>query len=653
MNRNRDFNRIVFHSKEDGARITHLKRGEVILKDPNSSRATDINDILELYNLKKYIDNDVFRGNWTTDDIIHFKEKAAEFGKAVGRFMSNINDGNILEIHSKVLMNYIDSFWELVANQQTFKRISKDNFSTLLLGQSNLIQKILTHKNLVIKFDIEIREFLLNYPKAAIILLDVYELSGDSKPNDRIIPKSLTIEDKENIVSKYLDSEDVNLNYLAAIQNIRASKSFIISDKTRLKARRRYKLESDKIFASGEGIKFGVSVAFLEGPSPVKELNIGKDYTENYSYSFEYIKQNKDFYSLFRNFKNLFEYLDHCNRVELVGKKSQRSTWEDLLVSRSKSEYPLGTKFISAEMRSYAQITGYNNILGTIESSIEEILYNIFTTIFHEKYGFAENARFSIPTATSYLEKVRLLAPEFESALKQYRLFVQEGRIDFELLEISSSPSTLDNIPSLNEKKYLYLNGKNEVATNLSYLLFSDQTLLSYVDPFKEKEYSTLFDLIVNEEVKFSNYESYQQSNLNYLIKCELLFVDKRDFLQIANFERLFILKDLEVFEVGSFHHYPERFQKEAEKMEAENIIHFESSLFTKPEQAYFNYFLNKREFTNGMDLRNRYLHGTQASPDKIDQHERAYFTYLKLVVLAFLKIEDDLAISVRIKNKQ
>lgn len=653
MKRNRDLNRIVFHSKEDLAWISHLKRGEVILKDPNSSRTTDINDILELYNLKKYIDNDVFRGNWTSDDILHFKEKAAEFGNAVGRFMSNINDGNILDIHSKILMNYTDSFWELVANQQTFKRISKNNFNTLLLDQSNLIQKILTHKSLVIKFDREIREFLLDYPKAAIILLDVYELSGDSKSSDKIIPTSLTIEDKENIVSKYLDSEDVNLNYVAAIQNIRASKSFKVSDKTRLKARRRYKSESDKIVANGEGIKFGVSVSFLEGPSPVKQLNIGKDYTENYSYSFEFINQNKDFYSLFRNFKILFEYLDHCNRVELVSKKSQRSTWEDLLVSHSKSEYPLGTKFRSAEMRSYAQITCYNNILGTIESSIEEILYNIFTTIFHEKYGFAENARFSIPTATSYLEKVRLLAPEFESALKQYSLFVQDGQIDFELLEISSLPSTLDNIPSLNEKKYLYLNGKNEVATNLSRLLFSDQTLLSYVDPFKEKEYSTLFDLIINEDVKFSNYESFQQTNLNYLIKYKLLFVDKRGFLQIANFERLFILNDLNVFEVGSYYHYPERFQKEAKKMETENIIRFESSLFTKPEQAYFNYFLNKREFTNGMDLRNRYLHGTQASPDKIDQHERAYFTYLKLVVLAFLKIEDDLAISMRIKSVQ
>lgn len=80
--------------------------------------------------------------------------------------------------------------------------------------------------------------------------------------------------------------------------------------------------------------------------------------------------------------------------------------------------------------------------------------------------------------------------------------------------------------------------------------------------------------------------------------------------------------------------------------MTIENIILFDSSLFSKPEQAYFNYFLNKSEFTNGLDLRNSYLHGTQANPDEIQRHEYSYFTYLKLLVLIMLKIDDDLLIS-------
>jgi len=78
-----------------------------------------------------------------------------------------------------------------------------------------------------------------------------------------------------------------------------------------------------------------------------------------------------------------------------------------------------------------------------------------------------------------------------------------------------------------------------------------------------------------------------------------------------------------------------------------EKIIYFDNSLFSKPEQAYFNYFLNK-----SLDLRNSYLHGTQATPDEIQKHEYAYFTYLKLLILIFLKIEDDLIIYKAVKNR-
>jgi len=86
--------------------------------------------------------------------------------------------------------------------------------------------------------------------------------------------------------------------------------------------------------------------------------------------------------------------------------------------------------------------------------------------------------------------------------------------------------------------------------------------------------------------------------------------------------------------------------------METENIVFFESSLFSKPEQAYYNYFLNKSEFSNGLDLRNSCLHSTQASQDEIQKHENAYFTYLKLLFLALLKIQDDLEISKVIKDR-
>ncbi|RCW28768.1 hypothetical protein [Marinilabilia salmonicolor] len=646
-----NLNRVEFFSKEDLAGGHQLSKGEHILRNETLSNYTNINDVLELYNIKKYIDNELFLKDWTVEDIDDFKQKVNEYGKIIGRFMSNINNDNIIDLYEETLHSYIGSFWELVNNQNVFKRISKNTFSSILSNEPHLIHEILTHQALVKYYDTEIKSFLLTYSNSAEILLSFYEVQDEFKRNQEFIPKSLSIEDKEKIISNYLDSNDINLNYIGLIQNVRNRSEFKISNKTRLQAKRLHKSETEKFFTENGGMKYGVSIRFLENTSKIKDGFLDDNLTAHYSYSLDFIRQNNSPYLLFQNFKYLFEYLDNQNRINLVSKNSQIGAFERIMGVHSQNEYRGGTAFSLSEMTSQGQIFGYNKIINELNSSLEEILNFVFTTALHEKYGFADNSRFSIPTAKSYFEKIRLLAPEFESALKQFKLFVEDGVIDFELFQISSVPSAIKDIPSLNDKKYIYFNEKNEIMVGCSNLFFSDQTLLDYVEPYKEKKYHTFFNLLMNEQVKYSNYEEHQRPRLTYLIDNGFISIDSNDFIQVTNPARVLILKDLYENEVGSYYHYPLDIQQEVKQMEVENIVNFESTLFSKPEQAYFNYFLNKSEFTNGLDLRNSYLHGTQANPDEIEKHEYAYFTYLKLIVLAMLKMDDDLMILNEVKN--
>lgn len=650
--RKSDLNRVVFYSKENMAGGSHLRNGEPILRAEIKSDYDDINEVLELYNIKKYIDNDLFFDDWTSEERKGFKEKAKEFGKIIGRFMSKINDTNVLDLYDKILRNYISSFWELVNYQSVFKNISKDKFKEILTNEPRLIHTLLIHKKIVDRYSVVIKDFLLTYPLSAEILLSIYEVKDEFKKNQKVLPKSLTIEHKEIIMSNYLDSNEINLNYVGLIENLRNRNDFKISDKTRLKAKRLYKKETEKFFAENRGMKYGVTISFPENTSKIKDGFVDDDLIAHYSYSLDFIKKNSNPYQLFLNFKFLFEYLDNHNRINLVSKRSELGLFERIMGVHSQNEYRGGNSFSLSEMTSQGQIFSYSQVIRNLNNSLEDILHFIFTSALQEKYSFANNARFSIPTATTYFEKVRLLAPEFESALKQYKLYVEDGNIDFELLQISSSPSKIKDIPSLNSKKYIYFNESNQLMVGISNTFFSDQTLLAYVKPFKDDKYSTFFDLLANEEVKYSNYEEHQKPRLNYLIENGFIEVDKNDSIQIVNPARVLIFKDLYDNEVGSYYHYPIDFQKEALRMETEKIIYFESSLFSKPEQAYFNYFLNKSEFTNGIDLRNSYLHGTQADPNEVQKHEYAYFTYLKLIFLAFLKIDNDLNIYNLIKNK-
>jgi hypothetical protein len=641
-----DLNRVIFHSREDMAGGHQLQKGEHILRADIKSDFSDINDILELYNIKKYIDNELFLKKWSQDDIDSFKEKAKDYGKVVGKFISTINDTNATKYYQDTLRGYVHSFWELINNQNGFKRISKRTFSDILTNEPHLIHEILTHKNLVVHYDKEIKEFLISYPQSAEILLSVYEVQDDFRNIQKFIPKSLSIQDKENIISSYLDSNDTNLNYVGLIQNIRNRNDFKVSDKTRLKAKRLHKSETEKIL-SQNSMKYGVSIGFPENATKVKDGYVDENLVAHYSYSLDYIKAKNDFYTLFKNFKYLFEYVDIQNRINLVSKRSQLGVFERVMGVRSLNEYRTGTVFSMGEMTSQGQIYGYAQILNTLNIELVDLINFVYTSSFQERYDYPENARFLVPSVTnSYFEKVRILAPEFESILKQFKLFVEEGNIDYELLQISSAPSAIKDIPSLNQDKYIYFNEENKEMVGCSNLFFSDQTLLAYVEPFKEKRYHTFFDLLVNEQVYFENYEEHQKPELNYLIDKGFISIDESGFIQVTNLERLLIFKDLYENEVASNYRYPTDFQNEVQNMVAENIIYFESSLFSKPEQSYFNYFLNKSEYTNGLDMRNSYLHGTQANPEETNKHEYAYFTYLKLLFLVMLKMEDDLEIS-------
>ncbi|AXE16818.1 hypothetical protein DR864_03240 [Runella rosea] len=649
-----DLDRVHFYSIEDMAGGHELSKGEHILRSepkPKSSY-TDINDVLELYNLKKYFDNGIYLKKWTQNEIDNFKVKATQYGKIVGYFFSTISENNVIDLFEQTQHSYINSFWEIVSTQNVFKKISKTNFIKILKKEPHLIYEFLTHKGLVEYYNIEFRDFLLSYSKSAEILLTHYETKNDLKNNQKYIPKSLTIIDKERIISKYLDSTDTNLNYIRLIENVRNRNDFKISDKIRLKAKRLHKSQTEKFFSEKGGMTYGVAITFPENASKIKDGYIDDNLVCHYSYSLDYIKKNDHPYLLFLNFKYLFEFIDNQNRINLLSKKSQMGLFERIMGVHSQNEYRTGLSFQLTEMTSQGQIYGYNKIINGLNISVENILHFVFTTAFQERYIFASNARFSIPSATnSYFEKVRLLAPEFESILKQYKLFVEDGSIDFELLQISSSPTSIKDIPSLNKNKYIYFNFDNKEMIGCSNLLFSDQTLLTYVEPFKDKGYHNFYELLTNEQVSFINYEVDQRLQLDYLISKGFIRINSKSFIEIANIERFLIFKDLYDNEFASFYIYPIEFKEEILQMESEKIIFFESSLFSKTEQAYFNYFLNKSEFTNGLDLRNSYLHGTQANPEEIQKHEYAYFTYLKLLILALLKMDDDLLISNAVKN--
>ena len=101
------------------------------------------------------------------------------------------------------------------------------------------------------------------------------------------------------------------------------------------------------------------------------------------------------------------------------------------------------------------------------------------------------------------------------------------------------------------------------------------------------------------------------------------------------------IVKDLYNNEVSCLS-YLEKYVKIIEEMKSDKQIEFGSTLFSIPEQHYLNYLFNRAEFSNGLDLRNKYVHGSHAPASEEAQHRTNYYVFLRTLAFIIIKINEE-----------
>ena len=76
------FERAKFYSIEDLGNNLELTRAEEILEAYDEGKEfEDINDIIELYNVKLFLDNHLALKKWTEEQIANYIKKTKTFGK--------------------------------------------------------------------------------------------------------------------------------------------------------------------------------------------------------------------------------------------------------------------------------------------------------------------------------------------------------------------------------------------------------------------------------------------------------------------------------------------------------------------------------------------------------------------------------------------
>lgn len=104
-------------------------------------------------------------------------------------------------------------------------------------------------------------------------------------------------------------------------------------------------------------------------------------------------------------------------------------------------------------------------------------------------------------------------------------------------------------------------------------------------------------------------------------------------------------MNDLYKNEVVIYKRLPKILQIELDNLISEGLVVMQSSLFSKLEQDYFDYYLNNHKFHNGLQLRNKYIHGRQVLLDE-KQHKQNCLIGLKLFICIVLKINEEFCIA-------
>lgn len=592
----------------------------------------DCNEVINFYNALKYISIERFAIYIEEQTGIDIKMYERTIKQKIGIFIGK-NKTNFINIYDEIDFTLTGDFLEIIEKYGIYNEISENDFKNYMDKEHMHVYIVLKFKKLVEYYDKVIKNKILSDLNNTETIISKY-----LKDNEVYLPDSLTSEEVLILMDKYIDSNEANINVLRKIVTFPTGTGLSIPDKIKLHAKRKIKEEEEKIFSNGSGVKSGVSISYPTNQEEVV-LSSMDNRMADIKVSRKWIEENLDYPTLWNNFIYIFNFVDGKFCLEFDSKQNEVSALECVIRDSGPHLFNKSFAFTTKEMISDAEIFSYTNVLSIFGVRIENMMEWFFYEYIKEEFNINEFIVKLPSENTSYFEKCRSILPEIDRIFKQYNVLIEEGEIDQELIQMSSSSVKNKDIKSFNQKKYVYPSG--DWYKTVSFLLFSDQSSIFYM-PNKGK-YKNFLDLIIKEKVLRSDFKEYQLQKMQWLFDNNIISEDVNGYLKFIDLNLIYVLKELYYNDVLSYWHYPEEIKKVIEELQEKNHVCFESTLFSRNEQDYFDYYLNKTKFTNGHDIRNKYLHGTNSNDEK--QYESDYYRILKLFVIIIIKINDDLCI--------
>ncbi|WP_203289280.1 hypothetical protein [Metabacillus sp. cB07] len=152
-------------------------------------------------------------------------------------------------------------------------------------------------------------------------------------------------------------------------------------------------------------------------------------------------------------------------------------------------------------------------------------------------------------------------------------------------------------------------------------MMFSDQSNITYFPKYGDRQYNTFIERLNADKLYLQDIEDYQKPSLDWLIDHDYVAVNESNEIVLVNRDRTFIYYYIYNKGVVVSNKLSDNLKHEVDKLLNEGALVAENKLLTRQEANYIDYYLNKSNFINGHDLRNKYLHGTSSGHYNENEH--------------------------------
>lgn len=505
-----DLTRVHFFNNNDLALSNELEKSIIILNSLDNFK--DINDAVERYIIDKYLRikryHQFFEENLISP-IYTVRERNKEM---ISQFFNRISGEDFLKTAATVDTAYTSEYLEICINYKIYQKIKPEKLIEILNYNQFHISDFLEKKTLVNHLDKELGELLLTEIETVELLIR-HESQQSTKK--LYIPHSLSHEDFNSMVKKYIESSDPNTNVLENIYRLKSDR-IKLTDRIKFMAKKKYETKVNEMFKSEasslQKMGFLISISDTLHAEEHTEFTF-KDNNFEYVFNKNFLENNLQLGEIVGVITYYLFLTDKQYRIVGLNNESQISALERVFSNITGSSYSQGITIASLNSLVNLIVLYYVNYLKKNDISIEEVIGYFFNEYLKDKFKI-KNFEFNVPTQNIDLkEKVKLLATELDSIVKQYHLMDDDRVIDQEFVNFKSNVPAYKEIRSRAPRKYIYFN--SQIAKTSISMLLNDQSLLYYYDV---NNYTTLECAILSGKAYLSEMKEFQQEILKDLV---------------------------------------------------------------------------------------------------------------------------------------